>query len=114
MASQQNLYESPVAEITVDKTKAGWILIILAVILSLSKFGLSFFEALARTNDIAYSTGSGLSGMILALIVVALFQIGKKFRNSRSRFIIFNSVLAITLISGILKFVTLLATSTNV
>lgn len=113
---QENIYETPTSEILADNenTKAGWFLITSVVVLTLLNFGLSFILALFESNNIAYSIGSGFGALIVASIVVALFQIGKGFRNSKSRYTIFSIVLVITLISGSLQFITMLATRGNV
>ena len=112
MSKQQNIYESPTSDISVDNpnVKPGWILNILAIFLVLMNFGISFIPAFLESNNFSYLVGSGLGALILAGIIVGLFQIGKLFRNSRSRVIVLNVVLGIFLLSGIFNFATFLVT----
>lgn len=69
--------------------KPGAILITLTVLLTVLAFSASFLNQFLATGLVAGGVGGGLAPLLVGGIVVGLFQIGKRFRNSRSRCKIF-------------------------
>lgn len=68
--------------------KIGWIVIFLAVVFTLINFVLGLARGMATTPGelgVSGGIGFGLAPVIMALILVGAFQIGKGFRNRRSR-----------------------------
>ncbi|MBC6905240.1 hypothetical protein DWB84_07165 [Saccharophagus sp. K07] len=88
-----NIYETPKsADFQVDdlkNKKPGIILIIFTVLFSVLAYSASFLNQLLATGLIASGAGGGLAPILLGGFVVGIFQIGKRFRNSRSRYKIF-------------------------
>jgi hypothetical protein len=91
--SMNNIYETPKsADLQVDdlkNKKPGIILIIFTVLFSVLAYSASFLNQLLATGLIASGAGGGLAPILLGGFVVGIFQIGKRFRNSRSRYKIF-------------------------
>lgn len=103
-----------------EANKVGWILITLGVVLTIIICYLSFVVALAETNNneiipdsqrIGYLVGSIFSPILLSAIVIGLFQIGKRFRNSKSRLIIYCCCMALFFLSSVNQFVQLVSRS---
>jgi hypothetical protein len=69
--------------------KPGIILITLTVLFTVLAFSGSFLNQLLATGLVASGVGGGLAPLLLGGTVVGIFQIGKRFRNSRSRYKIF-------------------------
>ncbi|WP_444946499.1 hypothetical protein ACJJIP_06830 [Microbulbifer sp. VTAC004] len=73
---------------TLDGTKtnkAGATLVLFLLLSIALAFTAAFLGQFLRTGNIAAGIGGGLAPIIMGLIVVVFFQIGKPFRNSRSR-----------------------------
>lgn len=88
-----NIYETPQSvDFHTDGEKIkkpGIILITLTVLFTVLAFSGSFLNQLLATGLVASGVGGGLAPLLLGGIVVGIFQIGKRFRNSRSRYKIF-------------------------
>lgn len=88
-----NIYETPQSvdfHTDDEKTKKpGIILITLTVLFTALAFSGSFLNQFLATGLVASGVGGGLAPLLLGGTVVGIFQIGKRFRNSRSRFKIF-------------------------
>ncbi|WP_143732591.1 hypothetical protein [Microbulbifer sp. GL-2] len=65
--------------------KAGATLTIFAWLAVTLAFTASFLGQFLKTGNIAVGIGGGLAPIIMGIIIVAIFQIGKPFRNSKSR-----------------------------
>lgn len=65
--------------------KAGTALTIFLWLTIALAFTASFLGQFLKTGNIAVGIGGGLAPIIMGIIIVALFQIGKPFRNSKSR-----------------------------
>lgn len=101
-----DVYSTPNANVVTDtiSTKASTLLkstcVVLAVLLMLLSGMQQFFASGGRIPE---SIGGAVGGIIWPLIVVGLFQIGKGFRNEKSRYKIFmwtGFVLLVILILG--------------
>jgi len=82
-------------------------LIVSSTILTLLVISINYISPVNLNIEIGKLTSSTLGGLIVPLIVVAIFQIGKKNRNNRSRVKIF---LCTTIIIFMVKFTPLLQT----
>lgn len=67
----------------------GAILITFTVLFTVLAFFGSFLNQLLATGDVASGVGGGLAPPLMGGLVVGIFQIGKRFRNTRSRCQIF-------------------------
>jgi len=65
--------------------KAGMALTIFLWLAIALAFTVSFLGQFLKTGNIAVGIGGGLAPIIMGIIIVAIFQIGKPFRNSKSR-----------------------------
>ena len=73
-----------------NKLKASLGLKILATILTLILGGTSFLKLLAQTENIIIAFGGFFGAIIWPLLCIGVFQIGKKFRNQKSRYTIYS------------------------
>ncbi|WP_323813109.1 hypothetical protein [Cellvibrio sp. NN19] len=101
-----DVYSAPSANLTTEtsSTKASSLLkiscIVLAMLLMLCG---GFQQFVASGGRFPEAIGGAMGGIIWPLLVVALFQIGKGFRNQKSRYKIFmwtGFVLLLILILG--------------
>ncbi len=83
------------------KSKPGWGLTTVTVLLTLLGFLSVFFLVFIRTRSVAEGIGACLAAPILACLVVGIFQIGKSYRNWKSRLKIYCWSLVILLAFGI-------------
>ena len=81
--------------------KAGLILISLTVLLVMLNVFLSWTIGSVKMLPAPMLKGYTLSPVFFALVIVGLFQIGKRFRNSRSRLKIFCWTSFIFALSGL-------------
>jgi len=103
-----DIYESPksvVGESNPDgKTRPGLILKILLVVFTLLSSFVSFLSQLFQSGMLANAIGGALGPLILGGLIVLIFQIGKGFRNRRSRYLIFTWCQAILFFSTSINF----------
>jgi hypothetical protein len=109
--SGSEIYSPPEASLESDEitksNKAGALLIFFSIVLTVPLMASQFFVQYGNIG-LAGGIGGSLGALIPALLVVLLFQIGKKFRNSKSRWKIFMWSQAIFLlgqITTLLKFI---------
>lgn len=88
-----NVYEKPQSEVLSPDSqgapKPGILLKILLVLFTVLAFLVSFFNQLLATGVVASGVGGGIAPLLMGGLVVGIFQIGKRFRNARSRCKIF-------------------------
>lgn len=111
------IYEAPKSE-TVDEAtlvppKPGIILIMLLVLFTLLTISITFlnsflsmaaFSNIQPDGFIPYLIGGAITPLLIGCIIVGLFQIGKRFRNSRSRCKIFLWCQVLFFLSGVSNF----------
>ena len=95
-------------EVTV-KGKAGFFLICVCILITLITLSFTFFQAFLLTKNIAYSVGQTMGPLLLAAVVVLCFQIGKSFRNNKSRFKVYFWTMFVGLFASILQFITMIS-----
>jgi len=101
--SNENIYSTPEATLdTEDKSKSSVLVLIMAVVFSVP-IALIMFAKQSNVGGIAGGIGGVVGSFIPALIVVLLFQIGKRFRNSRSRWKIFMWTQLVALLGQIIS-----------
>ena len=92
--------QSNVEKRSTDQRKPGIILILFTVLLILLNALISFTIAADRAEGMAYIQGYLFSRVLLfPLLAVGLFQLGKRFRNARSRTKIFFWTSVVVLLS---------------
>lgn len=72
-----------------DIKKAGLLLKLSVVLLTIVAIVASFFAQYLKSSHLSTSIGGAIAPLIIGGIIVLLFQIFKGFRNNRSRLIIF-------------------------
>lgn len=110
MNEENDIYTAPKSNLqqVEAKPKASKFLIFLSILFVLVNafFTMALLRYPIDMNSSArmgYMTGSVLSVIILPLLVVLIFQIGKRFRNSRSRVRIFFWMSVLILLSKLSK-----------
>lgn len=114
--SEENIYETPNANLTEPEKEPelGWFLQTVTIILIAANTFVSFRLSLIRNpGEVAYAWGGSLVPFIFAAIIVGLFQIGKKFRNVRSRIKIFAWSLVFFLVLNVGQFLKLVGQIQN-
>ncbi len=89
----------------------GWILISIAALLTLANFLLGYIKGVLDPQglgSVSYALGTATAPILMALVVVGLFQAGKRFRNRRSRLKIYTWSLAVLLFLVLLQALQLL------
>lgn len=109
MPSPQNT--SATEAIKPDPTPVPLWLKPLAIALTLLLCGYQYLRASATFADTAAALGGALTPLILGLLVVLLFQIGKRFRTGRARWQIFLAAQAVMLVSAISTILTTAASA---
>lgn len=93
--------------------KAGWVLVTLSVVLTLATTFLNLTRSLTEfagggLNEIAHHIGAMAgrvySPIILSLTIMMFFQIGRRFRNNRSQFVVYCWSMAIFLLVTVSSF----------
>ena len=117
MDNTENIYRAPDSNVDEGEEtpiKPGWVLKTIATTLTLVTSSLSFLLGLWRANAIGMNAGSDSFGYLvgyligstaapalLSCLIIGLFQIGKRFRNSRSRLKILSWCMFVFLLSAI-------------
>lgn len=87
------IYATPNSQLDSGKenqsSKAGLLIKVFCVILTLLTMLIGFSKESLRTNELGVAVGGALATIIWGLIIVGLFQIGKSYRNQRSRYKIY-------------------------
>jgi len=88
----ENYYKTPQATVTnsVAPRKAGWLLILFAINLTLADLFLSYTVGLLKFMMGAQLLGFALGPVIFGGLITLLFMLGKRFRNTRSKLKIYN------------------------
>ena len=113
-----NIYEAPKSDISKAEIKPpikpGIVLKILLVLFTILSCGLSFIIQFISAGVFASAVGGALAPILLGCVVIGLFQIGKRFRNTRSRYKIFLWCQVIFILSKISTLVGTLPNNGNV
>ena len=89
--------------------KAGLLVKVFCVILTLLTMLIGFSKESLRSGEPGVAVGGALAAIIWGLIIVGLFQIGKSYRNQRSRYKIYlwcQIIFFITQLFALVKIVT--------
>lgn len=90
---EHNLYDSPESELNSDASvgpiKPGLILKILLILFTILSSGSGYLSSLLQDGNFSFAVGGAIAPIIFGGLVVGLFQIGKRFRNTRSQYKIF-------------------------
>jgi hypothetical protein len=92
--SDNNIYSAPSSEVesaeNVTKPKASFLLKLIAILLAVIGGFLSGLFQFIQVGSIPFAVGGAIGGALFwPFVLVGLFQIGKRFRNQRSRYKIF-------------------------
>ena len=113
-----NIYEAPKSDISkaeiTPPIQPGIVLKILLVLFTILSCGLSFINQFISAGVFEIALGGALAPILLGFVVIGLFQIGKRFRNTRSRYKIFLWCQAMFIFSGISILVGTLSNTGNV
>ncbi len=105
--SEQNVYEAPASNIETEQSnKPSAIVILFAIIFSAILAGIMFIKQSAAMGVVG-GLGGMVGSLIPAAIIVGLFQISKRLRNSRSRWKIFmwtQFVFVLGQVAGLLRY----------
>jgi hypothetical protein len=90
--SSDDIYKPPESlleeEASSDTNKPGTLIIVFTVLLSLPLMATQFFAQYALTG-LPGGIGGSIGALFPAFVIVLFFQIGKRFRNSKSRWKIY-------------------------
>jgi len=103
-----NLYETPGSNVLedadVEPLKPGLVLKSVLILFTLMAAVISFAWQLAVSGYLPAAIGGGMGPMIWGFLVVGLFQIGNRFRNTRSRYKIFLWAQVFFFVSGTVNY----------
>lgn len=89
----ENVYSTPNSQLDTRNEqpppKAGTLVKVSCAILTLLTMLIGFSKESLRTAEPGVAVGGALATIIWGLIIVGLFQIGKSYRNQRSRYKIY-------------------------
>ena len=93
----------------VVKEKPGCLLLIMSFFVTIIAASSTFFLGFLLSRNVAYSVGQTIMPFVLSGVVVFIFQIGKSFRNNKSRLKIYSWTMLISFFSSIFNFIQMLS-----
>ena len=101
--NSEEIYKAPNSNISkeAETGKPGWILTSLAIILAILNVFMAYKIGSSKMMFGSQLFGYTFGPLFFAFLIISLFQIGKRFRNNRSRVKIFFWTSLIFLISSI-------------
>jgi hypothetical protein len=91
------------------KKNPGWFLIGIGFLITLVTPSFAFLQGLFYSGNIAYSVGQAIMPLIFSGAVVLCFQIGKSFRNNKSRLKIYFWTMVVGLFSSFIQFIRMIS-----